>query len=107
MPGPSRLITVNLGSQTVGVAEFRVAHSGLVLVNYRLREVPLDPETGQRRDAHAAFEEGAAVLREMMHEMQISRRPVAYALPAQSVFARFVKFPALGQEKLNKIISFE
>jgi hypothetical protein len=45
MPGPSRLITLNLGSQTVGVAEFRVAHGGLVLVNYRLREVPLDPET--------------------------------------------------------------
>jgi hypothetical protein len=45
MPGPSRLITLNLRSQTVGVAEFRVAHGGLVLVNYRLREVPLDPET--------------------------------------------------------------
>ena len=42
-----------------------------------------------------------------MHEMQIPRRPVNYALPAQSVFARFVKLPALGQEKLDKIISFE
>ena len=50
MPGPARLITLNLGSQTIGLAEFRVAHGGLILVNYRLREVPLDPETGQRRD---------------------------------------------------------
>ena len=107
MPGPARLITLNLGSQTVGVAEFRVAHGGLVLVNYRLREVPLDPETGHRRDAHVAFEEAAAVLREMMHEMQIPRRPVNYALPAQSVFARFVKLPPVGGEKLDKIISFE
>jgi len=88
MPGPARLITVNLGSQTIGPAEFRVAHGGLVLVNYRLRELPLDPETGHRRDPHVALEEGAAVLREMMHEMQIPRRPVNYALPAQSVFAR-------------------
>jgi hypothetical protein len=48
MPGPARLITLNLGSQTVGVAEFRVAHGGLVLVNYRLHEVPLDQETGQQ-----------------------------------------------------------
>ena len=63
MRAPARLITLNLGSQTIGLAEFRVAHGGLVLVNYRLREVPLDPETGQRRDAHVAFEEGAAVLR--------------------------------------------
>ena len=107
MPAPSRLITLNLGSQTVGLAEFRVTHGGLVLGNYRLHELPLDPETGHRRDAHVALEEGAAVLRQMMHEMQIPRRPVNYALPAQSVFARFVKLPPLGQEKLDKIISFE
>ena len=107
MPGPARLITLNLGSQTLGLAEFRVAHSGLVLVNYRLREVPLDPETGHRPDTHVALEEGAAVLREMMHDMQIHRRPVNYVLPAQSVFARFVKLPPLVQDKLDKIISFE
>src|SRR5882757_11275129 len=107
MAGPARLITVNLGSQTVGLAEFRVAHGGLVLVNYRLHEVPLDPETGQRRDAHVAFEEAAAVLREMMQEMQIPQRPVNYALPAQAVFARFVKLPPLVQEKLHQIVAFE
>jgi type IV pilus assembly protein PilM len=107
MPGPTRLITLNLGSQTLGLAEFRVVQGGLVLVDYRLREMPLDPETGQRRDAAVAFEEGTAVLREMMHDMQMHRRPVNYALPAQSVFARFVKLPPLAQEKLDKIISFE
>src|SRR5215475_8245553 len=107
MPVAPRLITFNLGSQTIGLAEFRVAHGVPVLVNYRLRELPLDPGTGERRDAHVASEEGAAVLREMMHDMQISRRLVNYALPAQSVFARFVKLPPLGQEKLDKIISFE
>ena len=66
MPGPARLITLNLGSQTFGLAEFRVAHGGLVLVNYRLRETPFNPETGERRDAHSALNETAAVLREMM-----------------------------------------
>src|SRR5213596_3333500 len=107
MPLPARLITVNLGSQTIGLAEFRVVHGGLVLVNYRLRETPLDPETGQRRDAHLALHDTAAVLGEMLHDMQIPRRAVNYALPAQSVFARFVKLPPIGQEKLDKIISFE
>jgi len=34
-----RLISLNLGSQTIGLAEFRVqAHGGLVLLDYRLRE---------------------------------------------------------------------
>src|SRR5215831_20367829 len=107
MPGPARLITLNFGSQTIGLAEFRVARGGLVLVNYRLHELPLDPQTGHRRDPHVALEEGAAVLREMMHEMQIHRRALNYALPAQAVFARFVKLPSIGQEKLDKIISFE
>ena len=107
MPAPARLITLNLGSQTIGLAEFRFVHGGLALLNYRLRELPLDPETGQRRDVNVALGEGTAVLREMMHEMHISHRPVNYALPAQSVFARFVKLPPLGKEKLDKIISFE
>src|SRR5262249_2441044 len=107
MAGPARLITLNLGSQTLGLAEFRLAHGGLVLVNYSLREAPLDAGTGQRRDARVTLEEAAAVLRTMMHEMKIHRPSVNYALPAQSIFERFVKLPPLVHEKLDKIISFE
>ena len=103
-----RLITLNLGSQTVGLAEFRVQpHGGLVLLDYRLRETPLDPATGQRREAHTASHETAVVLREMMHELRIKSGAVNYALPAQSVFARFVKLPSLEHQKLEKIIAFE
>src|SRR6266480_6984134 len=107
MAGPARLITLNLGSQTIGLAEFRAAAGGLVLVDYRLRETPLDPETGQRRDAEVALHETAAVLREMMREMQIHHGQVNYAVPSQSVFARFVKLPALDATKIDKIIAFE
>src|SRR6266403_5309820 len=42
-----------------------------------------------------------------MHEMHINPAPVNYAVPAQSVFARFVKLPALEAEKIDKIVSFE
>src|SRR5262245_50473454 len=69
--------------------------------------MPLDPESAQRRDARASFEESAAVVRELMREMQIHHGQVNYAVPAQSVFARFVKLPPLVQEKLDKIVSFE
>lgn len=38
MPAPPRILAINLGSQTVGVAEFRTQpHGGLVLVCYRWR----------------------------------------------------------------------
>jgi type IV pilus assembly protein PilM len=39
--------------------------------------------------------------------MHINRGPVNYAVAAQSVFARFVKLPALDAEKIDKIIAFE
>ena len=107
MAAPARLITLNIGSQTIGLAEFQVVHGRLALVNYRFRETPLDPETGQRRDVHAALHETAVALREMMHEMHIHGAPVNYAVPAQSVFARFVKLPGLEVEKIERIISFE
>src|SRR5436309_3774256 len=103
-----RLISLNFGSQTIGLAEFRVqAHGGLVLLDYRLREAPLDPATGQRREAHTALHETAVALREMMSELHIKHGAVNYALPAQSVFARFVKLPGLEREKLEKIVAFE
>ncbi len=107
MPAPARLITLNLGSQTIGLAEFRADRGGLVLINYRLRETSLDPETGQRRDAHLALHETGLVLSEMMREMQIHYGQVNYAVPAQAVFARFVKLPALDATKIDKIIAFE
>src|SRR5207245_6454668 len=46
-------------------------------------------------------------MREMMHVMHIHRADVNYAVPAQSVFARFVKLPALDATKIDKIIAFE
>jgi len=107
MAAPARLITLNIGSQTIGLAEFRVLRGRLILLNFRFRETPLDPATGQRLDAHVALHETALVLREMMHEMHIHRADVNYAVSAQSVFARFVKLPALDAEKIDKIIAFE
>src|SRR5947207_8516968 len=72
MPAAPRIITLNIGSQTVGLAEFRVqAHGGLVLLDYRLREIPADPAgdpAGVGRRAQVAL-----VLREMMDEVQIKR----------------------------------
>src|SRR5436189_3668827 len=103
-----RLISLNFGCRTIGLAEFRVqVLGGLVLLDYRLREAPLDPATGQRREAHTALHETAVALREMMSELHIKHGSVNCALPAQSVFARFVKLPSLEHEKLEKVIAFE
>src|SRR5258708_30640648 len=108
MPAPACLITLNIGSQTIGLAEFRAQdQGGLVLLNYRFRETPFDPASGERRDAHDALHETAATLRGMMQEIHINQGEVNYAVPAQSVFTRFVKLPGLDAEKIHKVISFE
>src|SRR5262249_22072664 len=98
-----RLISLNLGSQTIGLAEFRMQpHGGLILLDYRLREISTDPTTEEMRRTHIAV-----AVREMMSELHIKHGVVNYALPAQSVFARFVKLPALELEKLERIIACE
>jgi type IV pilus assembly protein PilM len=100
---PTRIISLNLGSQTIGMAEFRVqAHGGLVLLGYRLREVPVEAAGEEMRRGQMTI-----ALREMLDELHIKRGVVNYALSAQSVFSRFVNLPAIEQEKIEKIVSFE
>jgi type IV pilus assembly protein PilM len=103
MPAATRIIALNIGSQTIGLAEFRVqAHGGLALLDYRLREIPADPSAEGMRQTQIA-----SALREMMDELQIKRGEVNYAVSGQSVFARFVKLPAVEEEKIERIIGFE
>jgi type IV pilus assembly protein PilM len=103
MPAPARLICLNIGSQTIGLAEFRVqAHGGLVLSDYLFREIPVEPAEELARWAHMG-----AVLREMLNQLQLKHGRVNYAVSAQSVFARFVKLPAMEEEKVERVISFE
>src|SRR5207248_8665277 len=99
----TRIISLNLGSQTIGLAEFQAkAGGGLVLQNYRLREVLVDPAGEGIRHAQIS-----ATLREMMAELQVRGEAVNYAVSAQSVFARFVRLPSIDQEKIDRIITFE
>jgi type IV pilus assembly protein PilM len=103
MAATSRIISLNLGSHTVGLAEFHAqADGGLVLNGYRLREIPADPANETARNAQISV-----ALREMLGELGIKGGAVNYAIAAQSVFARFVKLPAVEEEKIERIIAFE
>ncbi len=99
----TRITTLNLGSQSIELAEFRVQSSGgLILSGYRSREILADqaPEATRRTQVVAA-------LREMLDELQITGGPVNYTVAEEAVFARFVKLPPLGEEKIERIIAFE
>jgi type IV pilus assembly protein PilM len=103
MAAPSRIISLNLGSQTIGVGEFRtLPHGGLILHDYRLRDVLTDAAAEGLR-----YTQVAVVLREMLQDLKIEDGRVNYAVPGQSVFARFVKLPAVEEEKIERLIEFE
>src|SRR5581483_9595162 len=103
MPAASRIISLNLGSQTIGLAEFQSQpHGGLVLRQHRLREILTDAS-----DEAMRYPQIAGALREMLADVGIKTGNVNYAVPAQSVFARFVKLPAVEEEKIERIIAFE
>src|SRR5207244_10165971 len=46
-------------------------------------------------------------IREILNELGIKNARVNYAISGQSVFARFVRLPAVEEEKIDRIIAFE
>ncbi|MGI8433076.1 MAG: type IV pilus assembly protein PilM, partial [Chthoniobacterales bacterium] len=103
MSAPSRIVSLNLGSQSLGLAVFQPqAHGGLVLTGYRRREILSDPAAEGDRNRQVTD-----ALRGMLGELGIKGGPIDYAVSGQSVFARFVKMPAVDQEKIERIITFE
>ena len=103
MPRSARILSLNLGSQAISLADFRPqTGGGLVLCDYKRRDLAI--ETPGESVRHAQI---TATLREMLHEMGVKNSSVNYAVAGQSVFARFVKLPSVDEEKIDRIIAFE
>jgi type IV pilus assembly protein PilM len=98
----TRIVTLNLGSQSIELAEFRAEPQGLTLSGYCSRELLVEPDKQGMRQ-----EQIAIALREMLRELRIKNGSVNYTVAEELVFSRFVKLPALGEEKIERIISFE
>jgi type IV pilus assembly protein PilM len=99
----TRITTLNLGSQSIELADFRIQPEGqLVLYGYRSREFLADPARQAARGP-----EIVAALREMLGELRIKGGPVNYTIAEESVFARFVRLPPIEAEKIERIIAFE
>lgn len=103
MAAPNRVLGLNLGTQTVGMAEFRTgSDGGLVLSNYKLTELLADPAADASRLSQVRM-----AISEMSDSLRVKGSEVNYAISAQSVFTRFVKLPAVDEDKVDQIIGFE
>src|SRR5882762_7420352 len=103
MPGVARILTLNLGSQAISVADFRPqSGGGLVLHDYKRRDLVIENPGEPVRHAQIT-----SAIREILNELGIKSANVNYAVAGQSVFARFVKLPSVEEEKIDRIIAFE
>lgn len=103
MAATARIVTVNLGSQAISVAEFRRQGAiGLAIHSFRRRDVAVETPSESVRQAQIT-----SALTEMLDELGLKHARANYAVPAQSVFTRFVRLPAVEEEKIERIIAFE
>ena len=104
MAAPSRILTLNLGMQTVTLAEFRAGSRGaLTLVAFAQEELIADPAADATRPAQ--IEAAVSALRKALGVG--SKERVTFSLPSQSVFTRFVKLPGSSPDEVDSIIGFE
>jgi type IV pilus assembly protein PilM len=103
MARSARILSLNIGSQAISMAEFRPqTGGGLVLRDYKRREMAIDTAGESIRPAQIT-----ANIKEMLLEMGMKNASVNYAISSQSVFARFVRLPSVEEEKIGRIIAFE
>src|SRR3954468_19414272 len=103
MATPNRILSLNFGTQTIGLAEFQAGKDGgLVLTNYQTTELLADPAVDSTRLGQAKVSIG-----ELIAARGLKGAKVNYAVSAQSVFTRFVKLPSVGEEQVEQIVGFE
>ena len=103
MAKPTRILSLNIGMQTVGLADFRTTpDGGLVLHAYTTRQLLADPAAEASRISQVKL-----VVGEMLGELKIKAGRVNYSIAAQSVFTRFVKLPTVDPDKIDQIVQFE
>ena len=103
MASSKRILSLDLGTQALTLCEFSTDRGGgLVLKNYRSTPLLGDPSVDATRHSQV----GIAVS-EMVESLKCRGAAVNYAVPAQSVFTRFVKLPSVGEDQADQIVAFE
>jgi type IV pilus assembly protein PilM len=96
-------LTLNLGSQRLGLARFNAGAKGtLTLTSYGLTDLGGDPATESARGPQLA-----AGLKSVASQLKASKEPVRYAISGQPVLSKFVKPPPLAPDKMDEVIGFE
>ncbi|MDK3162317.1 type IV pilus assembly protein PilM [Kamptonema cortianum] len=98
------IVTIDIGSYTVKVAEFAQGKGGgLILRNFFFSDLEIDPS--KEINPLPLVQDALA---KIFKDNHIRHRKIAYSISGQSVFPKFIKLPPIDRpEKLKQIIKYE
>ncbi len=103
MASANKVVTVDLGTSTIKVAEFGIGRGGaMTLLRYGVAEFGLDPNKEEERGTFIT-----PTLAKLFKEHRIKNREVLLSISGQSVFMRFVKLPPVAPEQVEQVVRFE
>ncbi len=97
------ITTLNIGSQTISIAQFaRGKDGGVVMTNYGTSQILADPSAEATRLPQIRL-----AISELAQKLKISKQELRYAISGQSVFVRFIKLPPVGGDDVEQLVKFE
>ncbi len=103
MAAVPKVITVDLGTSTLKVAEFGIGKNGtLNLLRFGVADLGLDPNKEEDRSKFIT-----PALTKLFKDQGIKGKEVVLSISGQSVFMRFVKLPPVDPAQVEQVVAFE
>ena len=104
MAAPTRIYTLNLGTQTISLAEFqRNPDGGLTLARLKHSEILGDPGVDASRTAQTKLQ-----VQQLAAGLGLKNQKVNYAIASHVIFTRPVTLPSVGDaSQVEQIVQFE
>lgn len=96
------ILTLDIGSHTLKLAEFVDAKGGLEMTRYAVSDLGIDPQSDADRSQFII-----TTIHDLIRESGCKPGPVQVAISGHAVFSRFVKLPPVEPEKVFQIIQYE
>ncbi len=104
MAAPKGILALNLGTQTISLAEFqRNSDGGLILTRLKQIEILGDPSADPTRSLQTKLQ-----VEQLVSELGFKGRSVNYAIASHVIFTRPVTLPSVGDaSQVEQIVVFE
>ncbi|HAL91726.1 MAG TPA: hypothetical protein DCM68_01720 [Verrucomicrobia bacterium] len=96
------ILTLDIGSHSLKLAEFADVRGGLEMTRYAVSDLGIDPQSDADRSQYII-----TTIHDLIRESGCKPGPVQVAISGHSVFSRFVKLPPVEPEKVYQIIQYE